>query len=70
MSYEPCSPGDPAAFAATLTSLAEAGHGTAVAPPRITRADFDRVLLRARPTVSTADLDVHTRFTAEFGEKG
>jgi vacuolar protein-sorting-associated protein 4 len=51
-------------------SLAEAGHSAAVLPPRITRADFDRVLLRARPTVSPDDLDVHTRFTAEFGEKG
>ena len=68
--YEPCSPGDPAAFAATLTSLADAGHSAAVSPPRITRADFDRVLLRARPTVSTADLDAHTRFTKEFGEDG
>ena len=68
--YEPCSPGDPAAFAATLTSLADAGHSAAVMPPKITRADFDRVLMRARPTVSTSDLDVHTRFTKEFGEKG
>jgi len=68
--YEPCSPGDPAAFPATLMSLAEAGHSAAVLPPRITRADFDRVLLRARPTVSPDDLEVHTRFTAEFGEKG
>jgi len=39
-------------------------------PPRITAADFDRVLLRARPTVSRADLEAHVRFTAEFGEKG
>jgi vacuolar protein-sorting-associated protein 4 len=41
-----------------------------VVPPRITRADFDRVLLRARPTVSVADLETHIRFTKEFGEKG
>jgi vacuolar protein-sorting-associated protein 4 len=68
--YEPCSPGDPAAFLATLTSLADAGHSAKVVPPRITRADFDRVLLRARPTVSVADLECHTRFTKEFGEKG
>ena len=39
-------------------------------PPKITRADFDRVLMRARPTVSVGDLEVHTRFTKEFGEKG
>ena len=68
--YEPCSPGDPTAFPATLMSLAEAGHSAEVVPPLITRADFDRVLLRARPTVSTADLETHTRFTKEFGEKG
>lgn len=68
--YEPCSAGDPAAFAATLTTLAEAGHSAAVAPPRITRPDFDRVLLRARPTVSVKDLELHTRFTKEFGEQG
>lgn len=36
----------------------------------ITRGDFDRVLLRARPTVSATDLEVHERFTREFGEKG
>jgi len=51
-------------------SLAEAGHSAAVVPPLLTRADFDRVLLRARPTVSVADLETHTRFTKEFGEKG
>ena len=51
-------------------SLTEAGHSAEVVPPLITRADFDRVLLRARPTVSTADLETHTRFTKEFGEKG
>ena len=68
--YEPCSAGDPAAFPATLISLADAGHSAAVMPPKITRADFDRVLMRARPTVSASDLDVHIKFTKEFGEKG
>ena len=68
--YEPCSPGDAAAFAATLMSLSEGGHSAAVRPPCITRVDFDRVLLRARPTVSPDDLEVHKRFTEEFGEKG
>mmetsp|Transcript_29112 Transcript_29112/g.95030 ORF Transcript_29112/g.95030 Transcript_29112/m.95030 type:complete len:448 (-) Transcript_29112:94-1437(-) len=68
--YEPCSPGDPAAFEATLEGLAMAGHAEKVAPPKIVRGDFERVLLRARPTVSTSDLDVFTRFTTEFGEQG
>lgn len=31
--------------------------------------DFDKVLDRARPTVSTKDLEVFERFTEEFGEE-
>lgn len=38
--------------------------------PPITRADFDKVLARQKPTVSKADLEVHERFTKEFGEEG
>jgi len=38
--------------------------------PEITMRDFEKTLLRARPTVAAADLDVFTRFTAEFGEEG
>ena len=99
--YEPCSPGEPDAFEATLMSLADAGYSKQVLPPKITMGDFNRVrrrnrvhahaaaprcrgyatggggargaaqvLLRARPTVSPGDLEVHTRFTREFGEKG
>lgn len=68
--YEPCSAGAPGAFPATLASLADAGHAAAVLPPRITRPDFDRALLRARATVSPGDLEVHARFTREFGQEG
>jgi len=32
--------------------------------------DFRKVLTRARPTVSTKDLDTHINFTKEFGEEG
>lgn len=32
--------------------------------------DFEKVLLRARPTVSQKDLKVFEDFTAEFGEEG
>jgi vacuolar protein-sorting-associated protein 4 len=28
------------------------------------------VLLRARPTVAAADLELHEKFTREFGEEG
>jgi vacuolar protein-sorting-associated protein 4 len=38
--------------------------------PAITRRDFDRALLRARPTVSLSDLTTFERFTEEFGEDG
>jgi vacuolar protein-sorting-associated protein 4 len=41
-----------------------------VLPPAISMRDFDKVLARARPTVSTSDLDVFVRFTQEFGEDG
>ena len=41
-----------------------------ILPPPISRTDFDKVLVRQRPTVSKADLDVHERFTKEFGEEG
>ena len=41
-----------------------------IQPPPITRADFDKVLARQKPTVSKADLEVHKRFTEEFGEEG
>jgi vacuolar protein-sorting-associated protein 4 len=41
-----------------------------VQPPVITTRDFEKVLLRARPTVSKKDLEVFERFTDEFGEEG
>lgn len=31
--------------------------------------DFEKVLMRARPTVSKNDLAIFERFTAEFGEE-
>lgn len=39
-------------------------------PPMISMRDFEKVLLRARPTVSTKDLATFTDFTKEFGEEG
>ena len=41
-----------------------------ILPPPISGPDFDKVLARQRPTVSKADLEVHERFTNEFGEEG
>ena len=65
----PCSGGDRGAFEATLTTL-PAEHASKVMPPGINFRDFEKVLLRARPTVSEDDLKVYERFTAEFGEEG
>jgi len=41
-----------------------------VNPPQISMRDFEKVLLRARPTVSKSDLGIYEKFTAEFGEEG
>ncbi|PHT42747.1 DNA replication licensing factor MCM3 -like protein 1 [Capsicum baccatum] len=41
-----------------------------IIPPLISKTNFDKVLARQRPTVSKLDLDVHERFTKEFGEEG
>lgn len=41
-----------------------------IVPPPISRTDFEKVLARQRPTVSKSDLEVHERFTKEFGEEG
>lgn len=41
-----------------------------ILPPRLKRSDFEKVLSRQKPTVSKADLEVHERFTKEFGEEG
>lgn len=68
--YFPCSPGAEGAFEATLQTLSTAGYAKMVMPPPITRSDFERVLARARPTVSAADLQVYEDFTREFGEEG
>ena len=44
--------------------------GLQILPPPITRSDFEKVLSRQRPTVSKVDLEVHEKFTKEFGEEG
>ncbi|CAL5223306.1 g5797 [Coccomyxa viridis] len=68
--YEPCAPSERGAVEATLTQLAEKGLAPQVQPPRISMRDFEKVLLRARPTVSGKDLKVFEDFTKEFGEEG
>lgn len=67
--YEPCAPLAPGAQECTLQYFADKGIADQVVPPVITMKDFEKVLERARPTVSVKDLEVFERFTDEFGEE-
>ncbi|XP_028768385.1 protein SUPPRESSOR OF K(+) TRANSPORT GROWTH DEFECT 1 isoform X1 [Neltuma alba] len=66
----PCEPTEKGAVNITLLELDAQGLASEIVPPPITREDFDKVLRRQKPTVSKADLEVHERFTQEFGEEG
>ncbi|KAG5560472.1 hypothetical protein RHGRI_003701 [Rhododendron griersonianum] len=66
----PCEPKQPGAVQTTMQELAAKGLASKITLPPITKMDFDKVLARQRPTVSKADLEVHERFTKEFGEAG
>uniref|UniRef100_A0A1J3DR80 Protein SUPPRESSOR OF K(+) TRANSPORT GROWTH DEFECT 1 n=1 Tax=Noccaea caerulescens TaxID=107243 RepID=A0A1J3DR80_NOCCA len=68
--WMPCGPRQPGAIQTTMQDLAAKGLAEKIIPPPITRNDFEKVLARQRPTVSKSDLDVHERFTQEFGEEG
>lgn len=67
--YEPCAPMAAGAQECTLQYFADKGIADQVVPPVITMKDFEKVLERARPTVSVKDLEVFERFTDEFGEE-
>jgi hypothetical protein len=56
--YEPCAPLAPGAQECTLQYFADKGIADQVVPPVITMKDFEKVLERARPTVSVKDLEV------------
>ncbi|KAJ0962649.1 hypothetical protein J5N97_027771 [Dioscorea zingiberensis] len=66
----PCGPKQQGAVQTTMQDLATEGLAAKILPPPITMTDFDNVLARQRPTVSKGDLEVHERFTKEFGEEG
>ncbi len=68
--YVPCGPRAPGAFESDLMQLAAEGKADKVKVPLISKSDFDAVLERARPTVGADDLEVHEKFTAEFGQEG
>mmetsp|Transcript_41835 Transcript_41835/g.125184 ORF Transcript_41835/g.125184 Transcript_41835/m.125184 type:complete len:437 (-) Transcript_41835:209-1519(-) len=67
--WEACSPSDPGAEEHNLQWFADENLADKVMPPKITMRDFEKVLLRARPTVGKADLEVFVNFTTEFGEE-
>ncbi|KAG5577988.1 hypothetical protein H5410_058122 [Solanum commersonii] len=66
----PCGPKQQGAVQTTMQELDAKGLASQIIPPPITKTDFDKVLARQRPTVSKSDLEVHDRFTKEFGEEG
>ncbi|KAJ8557604.1 hypothetical protein K7X08_003229 [Anisodus acutangulus] len=68
--WVPCGPRQPGAIQTNMTELAAKGLASKITPPPISLRDFDRVLWKQKPTVSKADLEVHERFTKEFGEEG
>ncbi|KAF8116210.1 hypothetical protein N665_0020s0063 [Sinapis alba] len=68
--WMPCGPKQSGAIQITMQDLAEKGLAEKIIPPPISRTDFEKVLARQRPTVSKSDLEVHERFTKEFGEEG
>ncbi|XP_057483642.1 protein SUPPRESSOR OF K(+) TRANSPORT GROWTH DEFECT 1-like isoform X1 [Actinidia eriantha] len=68
--WMPCGSKQPGAVQTTMQDLDAKGLASKIIPPPISKMDFDKVLARQRPTVSKADLDVHERFTKEFGEEG
>ncbi|KAL1201895.1 Protein SUPPRESSOR OF K(+) TRANSPORT GROWTH DEFECT 1 [Cardamine amara subsp. amara] len=68
--WMPCGPKKSGAIQITMQDLAAKGLGEKIIPPPIARTDFEKVLARQRPTVSKSDLEVHERFTKEFGEEG
>ncbi|KAG6761753.1 hypothetical protein POTOM_034986 [Populus tomentosa] len=68
--WMPCGPKQPGAVQISMQELAAQGLAEKILPPPIMKTDFDKVLARQKPTVSKADLDVHERFTKEFGEEG
>ncbi|RDX91961.1 Protein SUPPRESSOR OF K(+) TRANSPORT GROWTH DEFECT 1, partial [Mucuna pruriens] len=68
--WVPCEPTRRGAVNVSLEELDAQGLASKILPPPITRTDFDKVLARQKPTVSKGDLEVHERFTQEFGVEG
>ncbi|KAF5751606.1 hypothetical protein HS088_TW02G00621 [Tripterygium wilfordii] len=68
--WMPGRPKQEGAVQISMQELAAKGLASKILPPPISKTGFDKVLARQRPTVGKADLEVHERFTKEFGEEG
>ncbi|XP_075644364.1 protein SUPPRESSOR OF K(+) TRANSPORT GROWTH DEFECT 1-like [Castanea sativa] len=68
--WVPCKRTRQGAIEITLQELNAQGLALKILLPPNTRADFDKMLARQKPTVSEADLEVHERFNKEFGNEG
>lgn len=62
----PCSPGEEGALERNWTEI----EGDELLEPVVTVSDFLASLAKNRPTVNQADLDMHVKFTHEFGQEG
>lgn len=67
--YEACSPSEEGAEEKNLQWFSDNNLADRVLPPQISMRDFEKVLLRAKPTVGKGDLQVFVNFTSEFGEE-
>eukprot|EP01024_Parvocaulis_polyphysoides_P061054 TRINITY_DN6723_c0_g2_i1.p1 TRINITY_DN6723_c0_g2~~TRINITY_DN6723_c0_g2_i1.p1 ORF type:complete len:439 (-),score=108.31 TRINITY_DN6723_c0_g2_i1:387-1703(-) len=68
--WVPCSPGEAGAQPYTLQQFVDEGKHQSVMTPKINMRDFEKVLIRARPSVASEDLEEYQNFTKEFGEDG
>ncbi|KAL4598085.1 hypothetical protein ACB092_11G033600 [Castanea dentata] len=68
--WVPCERTREGAIKITRKKLNAKGLGSKIQLPPTTRADFDKMLARQKPTVSEDDLEVHKRFNKEFGNEG
>ena len=63
----PCSPGDPEGFPMNAADIPEPKMLMALP---VTKYDFLKAIMSARPSVSQGDIEEHVKFTADFGQEG
>ncbi|KAF3947568.1 hypothetical protein CMV_026314 [Castanea mollissima] len=68
--WVPCKNTDPGAKEYTLEKLKAKVGASQIQPPPNTKADFDNVLKKQKPTVSEADIEECEKFNKQFGNDG